>query len=56
MSFLSDLKLVLDVIWGSFFAWMPLALQIVFGAIVAISFLIMIVKVVALIMDALPFV
>lgn len=56
MEFLDQIKIVLETIWGTFFAWMPLSLQVLFGVLVAISLLIMIVKLVALIMEALPFV
>lgn len=42
-------------IWSMFFAWMPVSLQIVFGAIVAISLIVLIIRVIALLWDAIPF-
>lgn len=42
-------------IWGYFFAWMPIGLQIVFGAFIALAVIVTVIKVVALILDAIPF-
>ena len=44
-----------NLIWTVFFGWMPLSLQILFGAFVVIAVLIMVIKVIGLILDAIPF-
>lgn len=46
---------ILSALWGCFFAWMPLSLQIIFGAFVAIALVLMVVKVIGLILNAVPF-
>lgn len=46
---------LVSYIWSMFFAWMPLSLQIVFGAIVAIALVVLVIRVVAMIWDAIPF-
>ena len=47
---------VVETIWGTFFAWMPISLQIAFGAIFALCVVYLALRVAALVMDALPFV
>ena len=42
-------------IWSCFFAWMPFSLQVVFGAVVVIAVVVMVIRLIALIMDAIPF-
>jgi len=41
--------------WMYFFSWMPLSLQIIFGGFVALAGLVIVIKVIALILDAIPF-
>lgn len=55
-SLLDEISMVIETIWGTFFAWMPLSLQIAFGAIFALCLVVLTFKVAALVMDALPFV
>ena len=50
-----NIKIIVETIWGSFFAWMPLPLQVVFGGMVTVSMLILGVKIAALIKSAVPF-
>ena len=56
MEYLSQIKFILENIWGTFFAWMPLSLQIIFGVLVAVSLMIMVIRLVGVLMDAIPFV
>lgn len=41
-------------IWVVFFGWMPIGLQIAFGAIVALAVIVLLLKVIALVLDAIP--
>lgn len=41
-------------IWTIFFGWMPIGLQLAFGAIVAIAVIVLVLRVIALILDAIP--
>ena len=45
---------LVNLIWTTFFAWMPLSLQILFGAFVVLAVIVMVIKVIALILDAIP--
>lgn len=47
---------IVSTIWGTFFAWMPVSLQVAFGAIFALCVVYLALRVSALVMDALPFV
>lgn len=44
----------ISLIWTTFFSWMPLSLQILFGAFVVIAVIVMVIKVVALVLNAIP--
>lgn len=46
---------IVSIVWESFFAWMPVSLQAVFGAVFAISLVVLGFKVAALVLDAVPF-
>lgn len=52
---ISQITNVVETIWATFFAWMPLGLQVVFGGVVAISLVFLGIKVAALIKSAVPF-
>lgn len=54
-SVLDQITQVVETIWGTFFAWMPLSLQIAFGAIFAICILVLGFKIAALVLNAVPF-
>lgn len=54
-SVLDEIKLVIETIWGTFFAWMPLSLQIAFGVIFGLSMVVLTFKVAALVLNAVPF-
>lgn len=43
-----------SLIWSAFFDWMPLSLQIFFGAFVVLAVIIVVVKVIALVLEAIP--
>lgn len=47
---------LISTIWSTFFSWMPISLQIAFGVIVAIALVCLVLRVLALLWDALPFV
>lgn len=55
-SVFDTIKEVVQTIWGTFFAWMPVSLQVAFGAIFALCVVYLALRVAALVMDALPFV
>lgn len=40
--------------WVMFFGWMPPLLQIAFGCFLALALIILVIKVIALILDAIP--
>lgn len=46
--------LILRGIWKVFFAWMPIDLQVVFGALVALALIILVIRVIGMILDAIP--
>ena len=46
---------LISYLWGYFFAWMPIGLQIVFGAFLVLAAIVIVFKVVALVLDAIPF-
>lgn len=46
----------ISAVWGMFFAWMPLSLQIVFFSFVAIAMLILVIKIIGMVLNAIPFV
>lgn len=54
-SVLDKISAVVSTIWGTFFAWMPVSLQVAFGAIFAISLLVLGFKIAALVLNAVPF-
>lgn len=54
-SLLDEITLVVETIWGTFFAWMPLSLQVAFGAIFGICVLVLGFKIAALVKSAIPF-
>lgn len=41
-------------IWSVFFAWLPLELQVAFGAMVAFALIVLVIKVIGMILDAIP--
>ena len=41
-------------IWVVLFGWMPIGLQLAFGAIVALAVIVLLLKVIALVLDAIP--
>lgn len=43
-----------NVIWSLFFAWMPLPLQLAFLGFLAVVALVFVLRVIALILDAIP--
>lgn len=49
------IQAVIQTIWATFFIWMPIPLQVVFGGMVAISAVILGIKIAALIKSAVPF-
>lgn len=49
------IQAVIETIWATFFAWMPLPLIVVFGGMVAVSAVILGIKIAALIKSAIPF-
>lgn len=49
------LKDIVGAISSFFFGWMPLSLRIVFGAFLALCFIVMLIKVISLILNAIPF-
>lgn len=46
---------LISSIWSTFFSWMPISLQIAFGVIVAIAIVCMLLRVLALLWDSIPF-
>lgn len=54
-SALDEVRAVVETIWGTFFAWMPVSLQIAFGVVFAVSMACLLLKVAALVLDAIPF-
>lgn len=55
MEALETVVAIVETIYSGFFAWMPLSLQILAGVLIGLSVLIMVIKVVGMIMDAIPF-
>lgn len=49
------IQTVVETIWATFFVWMPIPLQVVFGGMVTISMFILGIKIAALIKSAVPF-
>ena len=49
------LQAIIETIWATFFAWMPLPLIVVFGGMVTISMVLLGFKIAALIKSAVPF-
>lgn len=47
--------IILTYMWEYFFAWMPWQLQAVFMGFLVLAFIILIIRVVGLILNALPF-
>lgn len=45
---------LINAIWSLFFAWMPIELQVAFGALVALAMIILLIKVIGMILDAIP--
>lgn len=43
------------LLWEVFFAWMPTSLQIIFGAFIAIAAIVLVLKIIAMVLDAIPF-
>lgn len=54
-SALDNISEIVSTIWGTFFAWMPVSLQVAFGTIFGISLVVLSFKVAALVLDAVPF-
>lgn len=46
--------MIISAIWKVFFAWMPIDLQVVFGALVALALIILVIRVIGMILDAIP--
>lgn len=55
MLFLSQVVTVAQTIYAGFFAWMPFSLQIVFGATMFIAVVIMVLRLIAAVLNAIPF-
>lgn len=55
LSAFETIKEIVSTIWGTFFGWMPVSLQTVFGAVFAIMAVVLGFKVAALVLDAVPF-
>lgn len=51
----TEIQIIIDTIWATFFGWMPSQLLIVFGGMVAVSAAILGIKIAALIKSAVPF-
>lgn len=55
MGALKQVVSIIQTIYAVFIAWMPVSMQVLFGVILAVSVLIMVVKVIGLILNAIPF-
>ena len=55
MAALQQVVSIVQTIYSVFIAWMPASLQVLFAVILALSLLIMVIKVIGLILDAIPF-
>lgn len=49
------LQAIIETLWATFFVWMPIPLQVVFGGMVTISMVLLGFKIAALIKSAVPF-
>lgn len=45
---------LVNAIWTLFFDWMPLELQVAFGALIALALIILLIRVIGMILDAIP--
>ena len=55
MKALNEVVAIVQAIYAVFIAWMPVSMQVLFGVILFLSLLIMVIKVIGLILDAIPF-
>ena len=55
MGSLQEVISIVQTIYRVFVAWMPASMQLLFGVILSLSLLIMVVKVIGLILNAIPF-
>lgn len=45
----------MSAVWSLFFGWLPPVIQVVFLALIAIVLIIIVFRIIALILDAIPF-
>lgn len=55
MGALSQVVSIVQTIYLVFIAWMPVSFQVLFGVLLSISLLILVVRLIGLILDAIPF-
>lgn len=55
MQFISGVVSVIQTIYVVFFAWMPSSIQILFGATLFICVVLMVLKIIGTVLQALPF-
>lgn len=55
MSFISQVVTVVQTIYAGFFAWMPFSLQIFFGATMFVAVVITVLRIIAAVLNAIPF-
>lgn len=55
MGALQQVISIIHTIYAVFIAWMPVSLQVLFGVILFVSLLIMVIKVIGLLLNAIPF-
>lgn len=55
MKALQTVVSLVQTIYAVFIAWMPASMQVLFGVVLALSLFIMVVKIIGMVLNAIPF-